>query len=171
MKKSVFMVGLFFLALVSFSCSKKNDGSQAKKIELTQNKSVDVKKVQSENNSSSAEKIDVDLTKLSATVVYAEVFNMMVEPEKYVGKTVRMKGMFYVYENDEYDSNFSRIYACIITDATACCAEGIEFRLEDKLSYPEDFPKLYSTIIVTGTFFAEEVDGITRTGLMNAYFE
>lgn len=36
--------------------------------------------------------IDVDLTKLSSSMVYAEVFNMMVQPQDYVGKQVKMAG-------------------------------------------------------------------------------
>ena len=43
----------------------------------------------------------VDLTRLSATMVYAEVFNMMVEPENYVGKTIKMNGLFYVYPDEK----------------------------------------------------------------------
>ena len=35
---------------------------------------------------------DVDLTQLSSTLVYAEVYNMASNPQSYVGKTVRMKG-------------------------------------------------------------------------------
>ena len=30
--------------------------------------------------------VDLDLTKLSATMVYSEIYNMMVSPDKYVGK-------------------------------------------------------------------------------------
>ena len=29
-----------------------------------------------------------------------------------------------------------QFYACIISDATACCAEGMEFVLKDDLAYP-----------------------------------
>lgn len=36
--------------------------------------------------------VDVDLTKLSSTMVYSEVYNMMNSPKEYVGKTVRMYG-------------------------------------------------------------------------------
>ena len=38
--------------------------------------------------------VDVDLTKLSSTMVYSEVYNMMSSPESYMGKRVRMKGSF-----------------------------------------------------------------------------
>lgn len=92
---------------------------------------------------------DVDLTQLSSTLVYSEVSNMMTAPEDYIGKSVRMQGDFAVYE-DEASGN---VYlACIIQDATACCAQGIEFVPTGDWSYPEDFPELGTQITVSGTF-------------------
>ena len=96
-----------------------------------------------------AEKIDVDLTQLSATMVYSEVYNMLTEPDGYKGKTVKMNGAFSVYE----DETTGNVYlACIIADATACCSQGIEFQLAGKHKYPDDYPELGSEITVTGTF-------------------
>lgn len=100
--------------------------------------------------------VDVDLTKLSSTMVYSEVYAMMYEPEQYVGKTVKMRGLF---ATQEY--NGERLYACIVQDATACCAQGLEFETAEKLAYPDDYPKPGSEITVIGTFdsYKEEVDG------------
>ena len=102
--------------------------------------------------------VDVDLTQLSSTMVYSEVYAMMTEPENYIGKTVRMHGNF---ATQEY--NGQRLYACIVQDATACCAQGLEFEPESTLSYPDDFPEPGAEITVTGTFdsYKEEVDGNT----------
>ena len=36
--------------------------------------------------------VDLDLTVLSSTMVYSEVYNMMNEPEPYEGKMVKMQG-------------------------------------------------------------------------------
>lgn len=94
-----------------------------------------------------AEQIDVDLSSLSSTVVYSEVYNMMVGPEEYGGKRVRMTGTFGVYEGEERS-----YYSCLIADATACCSNGIEFVLSGDYSYPEDYPELGDTITVTGIF-------------------
>lgn len=65
----------------------------------------------------SADGIDVDLTTLSSTAVYAEVWNMMAEPESYIGKTVKMKGVFAVYEDETTGQQY---FACIIADALGC---------------------------------------------------
>ena len=35
---------------------------------------------------------DVDLTTLSSTMVYSEVYNMMCEPDRYLGKRIKMNG-------------------------------------------------------------------------------
>ncbi|MCD7845811.1 MAG: hypothetical protein LUG57_08185 [Oscillospiraceae bacterium] len=91
--------------------------------------------------------LDVDLTALSSTMVYAEVYNMMYTPDDYMGKTVRMTGTFAVYEGE--GRNY---YACIVADAAACCSQGIEFVLDGDYSYPEDYPALGSTITVSDVF-------------------
>ena len=48
-----------------------------------------------------ASDIDIDLTRLSSTMVYSEVYNMMNTPENYVGKMVRMNGKLAVYKYPE----------------------------------------------------------------------
>lgn len=93
--------------------------------------------------------VDVDLTVLSATMVYSEVYNMMVNPEDYIGKSIRMRGE-YSYMHDDTTGN--DYFACIIRDATACCAQGIEFVLTDDYVYPDDYPQMGDEITVTGVF-------------------
>ena len=96
----------------------------------------------------SAAGADVDLTRLSATMVYAQVFNMIVEPEKFEGKTVKMRGQFMVYPMDKNEN----VYAVVISDATACCQQGLEFKWQGEHAYPADYPPEGSEIEVTGTF-------------------
>ncbi len=91
--------------------------------------------------------VDVDLTVLSSTMVYSQVQSMMNEPDKYQGKSVRMAGEFAVSENA--NRNY---YACLIRDASACCAKGIEFLWAGDHSYPEDYPKQGTYITVVGDF-------------------
>ena len=91
--------------------------------------------------------VDLDLTQLSSTMVYSEVYNMMLAPEKYEGKTIRITGMLEVYEDAG-----QTYFACIITDATACCAQGLEFFPKDGYRYPEDFPSVGEAVTVEGTF-------------------
>ncbi len=95
------------------------------------------------------EGIDVDLTALSSTMVYSEVYNMVFYPENYIGKTVKMSGSYMVFHDDDTDKYY---HACIISDATACCAQGIEFELEGEHSYPDDYPQLGTQVCVVGVF-------------------
>ena len=36
-------------------------------------------------------RVDVDLTRLSSTMIYSEVYNMILTPENYIGKSVKMQ--------------------------------------------------------------------------------
>ncbi len=93
--------------------------------------------------------VDVDLTVLSSTMVYSEVYNMMISPEDYVGKRIKMEGIFSIYYDEVSEKKY---FACIIMDATACCSQGIEFEPSDEYSYPEDFPEAGSFVCVEGVF-------------------
>lgn len=95
--------------------------------------------------------VDVDLTALSSTMVYSEVYAMVYEPEEYLGKTVRMRGLFASAENEG-----QTYYACVIQDATACCAQGLEFEPENT----EKLPEPGAEITVQGTFdwYREEAE-------------
>lgn len=93
--------------------------------------------------------IDVDLTKMSSTVVYSEVYNMMYTPADYRGKAVKMKGQFNVYIDDITGNIY---YLCLIADATACCQQGMEFVLRGDYQYPNDYPELGSEVTVAGIF-------------------
>ena len=45
--------------------------------------------------------VDVDLTRLSSTMVYSEVHNIVYTPGDYIGKTIKMMGQFVYYENPD----------------------------------------------------------------------
>ena len=127
---------------------------------------------ESEQPQASSNGVDVDLTVLSSTMVYSEVYNMLYfYPEDYYGKTVKMTGQFNVYQwVDESGvvADMPVAYACIISDATACCAEGMEFVLEGDYTYPDDYPELGAEITVIGEFQSYEENGMTGYHLANA---
>ena len=126
---------------------------------------------ESEQLQSYAGKVDVDLTVLSSTMVYSEVYNMLYnDPAHYFGKTVKAKGTFSLYQlvTDGVLQPDPVAYACIIADATACCAEGMEFVLEGDYTYPDDYPELGAEITVIGEFQSYEENGMTWYHLVNA---
>lgn len=106
---------------------------------------------------------DVDLTILDASMTYAQVFDMMYNPSLYEGKKVRAVGNFAHTEENGKD-----YFAVIIKDATACCAQGLEFDLQGDYSYPEDFPEEEAELVVWGDFTSYEEGGYTYIELENA---
>ncbi|MCR5830114.1 MAG: hypothetical protein K6F93_07215 [Lachnospiraceae bacterium] len=120
-----------------------------------------------EGDTTSAGGIDIDLTDMSATMVYAEVYFMMVYPERYIGKKIKADGMFATYYDEVLDKMY---YACIVKDATECCAQGLEFALAEERKYPEEFPKEGEDVCVTGIFDTymegEDKYGVLRDAVM-----
>ncbi len=112
-----------------------------------------------------AEEIDLDLTELSSTMVYSEVYNMVIEPDSFVGERIKMKGTF-VYATD--DVSGKTYYACIIKDATACCSQGLEFETTDEFRFPDDFPEYGEDVTVIGTFDYYDEDHYRYLVLRNA---
>lgn len=124
-----------------------------------------------EQPQASADGVEVDLTVLSSTMVYSEVYNMLYnDPAHYLGKTVKAKGTFSIYQlvTDGVLQPDPVSYACIISDAAACCAEGMEFVLEGDYTYPDDYPELGAEITVIGEFQSYEENGMTWYHLVNA---
>jgi len=87
---------------------------------------------------------DVDLTGLPDTLLYSEVYTLCDNPNEYMGKTIKMTGTFSTLQDSETGNIY---YLCLVMDATACCAQGMEFILRDG-RYPEEG----STITVMGTY-------------------
>ena len=126
---------------------------------------------ESEQPQASADGVEVDLTVLSSTMVYSEVYNMLYnDPAHYLGKTVKARGTFSIYQlvTDGVLQPDPVSYACIISDAAACCAEGMEFVLKGDLTYPDDYPELGTEITVIGEFQSYEENGMTWYHLANA---
>ena len=115
--------------------------------------------------SEGSDDIDVDLTAISGILVYSEVYNMMSTPENYMGKKIKMEGIYAIYFDDTYSTRYD---ACIVQDATACCATGIEFELSDELKFPDDYPEEGDIITVEGIFDTYDEGSYTYCTLRNA---
>ncbi len=102
-----------------------------------------------------AEGIDVDLTVLSSTMVYSQVYDMLSYPESYIGDIVKMEGQFS-YNIDPATNK--AYYACIIADAAACCQSGFEFTWE-AFENPDNLPKDLANIEVIGSLRTYEENG------------
>ena len=105
--------------------------------------------------------VDYDLTQLSNTVVYSQVFDMLSNPSKYDGKIFRLQGILTSYEDDETNETH---YSCIVPDASVCCSEGIEFVIIEGNTYPLPGTEIF----VTGIFEKYNRNGIETCRLINA---
>lgn len=117
---------------------------------------ADTINVASENADSS---VDIDLTVMNSDMVYSTVYQFMVDPDSYIGKTVKMEGQYYA---TWYEPTSQYYHYVIIADAAACCSQGLEFIWEDGSHiYPDDYPADDTNVCVTGTFetYYETEDG------------
>ena len=105
----------------------------------------------------------VDLTTLSSTMVYAEVYNIMSYPDDYAGKTLKVGG---TYQSEYYAPTKQYYHFIVIADAAACCAQGLEFAWTGDHAYPKDYPKDGAPIEVTGVYERYEERGETYYHLM-----
>ena len=109
--------------------------------------------------------VDLDLSGMSGTVVYAQVYNMLYDPDAYLGKIIRMAGYYNYYDDQAHGVVY---HACIVPDATACCAQGIEFVRAGEHIWPDEYPEIGTDIIVTGRLEMYEEDGVKYLHLVQA---
>jgi hypothetical protein len=109
--------------------------------------------------------IDLDLSRMSGTIVYSQVYNMLYDPEPWLGRIIRMAGYYNYYDDQEHGTVY---HACIIPDATACCVQGIEFVLAGEHTWPEDYPEIGADILVTGRLEEYEESGVIYLHLVDA---
>lgn len=103
---------------------------------------------------------NLDLTQMSATMIYSTIFDMLIMPEDYIDKNIKLKGWFETYTDPETSEMF---YAVIVPDATACCQQGLEFVWPGNHTYPTDFPKPGEEITITGRYKLIETNGVSYT--------
>lgn len=115
-------------------------------------------------------KLALDLTKMPQQMIYSAVFNMLIEPERYEGKEIRINGRFGVFDNPTNPSG-EKIYACIVPDAMACCEQGLEFALPKGALYPRDYPAVDSLITIKGVFHHYVEDGYDVYKLIDTVVE
>lgn len=111
--------------------------------------------------------IDYDLTEMNSDMIYATVFMVVQDPESYAGKTFKIYGNSYTFPTTE---GKSMTHYCLIKDALACCAQGLEFiSSNSNEKYPDDGDE----IVVTGTLESYTVEDIPMPlcRLVNAKIE
>ena len=106
--------------------------------------------ISTETGSQTETGVDYDLTTMSKSMVYATVYQLMIDPDSYRGKTFRIMGDYYA---SYYEATGKYYHYCVIQDATACCAQGLEFVWGDGSHvYPDEYPAENTSIVVQGVF-------------------
>ena len=106
--------------------------------------------------SNGKKKYDIDLSRMSGTMIYGQVNQMVMYPKRYIGKHIKMKGIFSSYYDEELERRF---YGCVIQDALAYCSQGLAFELAKPREFPKEYPAEGDIIIVEGDFDYEKDEG------------
>lgn len=178
MRKHITILAVCLAATILAGCGTKEEAEQAPIID-TASSAVQQSDASSSQNlqpsslestetaaQSEEDEVDVDLTQLSSIMCYSEVYTMITYPEQYEGKTIKMSGdMAYSMSYGEEPQYY---FAVLISDALACCQQGIEFVLESASGDPADYPAIGSQVTVVGEFTSYEQNGMTFVRLVNA---
>ena len=99
-------------------------------------------------------KIDLDLSSMNYNMISSITFEMLIEPQKYVDKSVKISGECHteMYEGTRY-------YSVIVWDATQCCPAGLDFIPPEAFQFPDDFPQDGEKITVTGKMLEDTESG------------
>ena len=160
--RAAYLLPIFFTLLLSAGCKAKSqrqmppDQTLQEEPVRTPDDGTFGNKRQTPPLPQKSGKIDVDLTKMNANMIYSYIFEMVVDPDSYTGKTIKVSGFFYSVVDQE---SGERYYAVIIPDALACCKQGMEFKWLGEHSYPEDYPAENQEITITGTYKTDTMEG------------
>ena len=112
------------------------------------------------------ETIDIDLSQVNSIVVFSQVSNMYTGPWNYLDAIIRISGTLSFFD----DTDGRRYSMVMVQDASACCAQGIEFESDDQ-GLSENSLSEDDKIIVTGRFKLYQEDGYSRIYLVDAVVE
>ena len=134
--------------------------------EINEDKNEENKKAENVGGENQKD-IDYDLTEMNSDMIYATVFMVVQDPESYAGKTFKIYGNSYTFPTTE---GKSMTHYCLIKDALACCAQGLEFISSNS---DEKYPDDGDEIVVTGTLESYTVEDIPMPlcRLVNAKIE
>lgn len=134
--------------------------------EINEDKNEENKKTENVDGENQKD-IDYNLTEMNSDMIYATVFMVVQDPESYAGKTFKIYGNSYTFPTTE---GKSITHYCLIKDALACCAQGLEFISSNS---DEKYPDDGDEIVVTGTLESYTVEDIPMPlcRLVNAKIE
>ncbi len=137
---------LILLALILTACSNSSEEQKNQTPIQMDNyvhepeQALNVNEIEGENG------VDIDITQMTETMVYSQVFDMVMNAQDYQGKVIKMKGLYNPLYFEPTDTTY---HLMVITDATGCCPQGVEFVIT---SEGQQYPEINTEIQVTGVF-------------------
>ena len=144
------MLSCLFLVGCGSAGKADNEKTVAEsKIANESNTNEDSTEAESESVKKDGE-VDYDLTVMGADMVYATVYQMMIDPKSYIGKSFKIRGNYYSSYSKDKDVYY---HFCMIKDAAACCAQGLELLWADeKMNRHENCPEEDTLVTGEGVF-------------------
>lgn len=93
--------------------------------------------------------VDVDLAALSPLIRFAEIENISMRPEDYLGKTIKVSGQYMSFHSGETGNYYHFV---IIMDEGGCCSQGFQFRVGEEFESPESFIEEMEEIELVGVY-------------------
>ena len=155
--------------IVTLSCILLVGCGGAKKADV--GGSVDINNIESSTQTAGTDikseetkadgQVDYDLSSMGPDMVYATIYQMMIDPKSYVGKSFKVTGNYYSSYSKENDQYY---HFCMVKDAAACCAQGLELLWADEsMNRHENCPDEEALVKVEGVFETYE-DGQNTYG-------
>ena len=103
----------------------------------------------SNGGGSQGDNIDVNLSALSATMLFAEIINIMNSPDDYLGQVIKIHGEYFNYYHEE-DNQY--IHFVLVFDEMDCCEKRFQFRVNEDFGSPEELFEIGEGIEIIGVF-------------------
>jgi len=114
-----------------------------------------------ENGVPDYSKVDLDLTRFSDIMVYSTLFDMIASPDRYVGKTLKVKGFI---ERKAASADTEEQFFLTVYDETSCCYIKVLI-LTNEASAPL---KTTFEVVVCGVLDIYRENGANYCRLLNA---
>lgn len=150
MKRFIIVLSCLFLAGCG-SAGKSDNEKTVAESKIANESNINENSTEAESESVKKDgDVDYDLTVMGADMVYATVYQMMIDPKSYIGKSFKIRGNYYSSYSNDKDVYY---HFCMIKDAAACCAQGLEILWADeKMNRHENCPEEDTLVTVEGVF-------------------
>ena len=104
-------------------------------------------------------KADIDFTRMNYNMISGKLFDVLIDSQKYLGKTIRFKGQYFPTREESLGVT---MHSVLIYDATACCQTGLQFELinSENIDESELYPSVSENIEIFGKLRCKEINGM-----------